>query len=275
MDVIVDDAVAVDGNGAIGPKALAARQPARLIEGRGTDDDAWRACSEIARLADVDLETWAARYPRIWIVSPHPDDEVLALGATMARLSRLNADLRVVSVTAGTASHPESERWPVERLALVRPAELRRAIEVLEIDATLFELDVPDGEVSRHEDTIADFLAQRIGAADLVIAPWRWDGHPDHEASAAAAVRAAERIDADLVEYPVWMWHWAKPGDDLIPWERARCVRLGAGERDAKREAIKQFVSQVTPDMHRPAILPPHVVARFTRPCEILFCSNA
>lgn len=252
----------------------------RRIEGHGTDEEAWRSCAEIEHMREhtraLDLDAWAARHARIWIVSPHPDDEVLALGATMARLSCLNADLRIVSVTAGTASHPGSARWPAERLACARPAELRRAIDVLHIDAAMFELHIPDGQVARYEDAITRFLTQHVCAEDLILAPWRWDGHPDHEASTKAAALAAKQIGAALAEYPVWMWHWATPGHDLIPWSRARCIRLDDGECDAKREAIAQFVSQITPDAAfdppRPAILPPHVVARFARPFEIVFC---
>lgn len=248
----------------------------RRIAGLGSDEAAWGNCAEIEHMRVMDLDRWATRHARIWIVSPHPDDEVLALGATMARLSSLKADLRIVSVTAGTASHPGSTDWTAERLQWARPHELRRAVDVLGIDAATFELDIPDGDVARHEDTITCFLTQRVRSEDLILTPWRWDGHPDHEASAAAAARAAKRCGAGLAEYPVWMWHWATPADELIPWSRARCIRLDEEELDAKREAIRQFVSQVTPDAAfdppRPAILPPHVVARFTRPYEILFC---
>ncbi len=244
----------------------------RTIEGRGTDENLWRSCLEIETMRAVDLRAWTRRYRRIWIVSPHPDDEVLALGATLARLSRLGADLSIVSVTAGSASHPGSARWPAERLARVRPAELRRAVEVLDIRAALFELDIPDGDVAAHGDRIADFLATHIAPDDLIVSPWRWDGHPDHEASGKAAAGASERIGADLIEYPVWMWHWARPAHALIPWTRARCIRLDEDERDEKREAIKRFVSQVTPDGDRAAILPSHVLAHFTRPCEVVFC---
>ena len=244
----------------------------RVIEGRGTHERVWRTCPEIAAMRPVDLTAWGRRYRHIWIVSPHPDDEVLALGATMARLSRLRADLRIVSVTAGSASHPGSKRWPASRLALARPAELRRAVEVLDIDASLFELDIPDGDVARHEDTLIGFLTQRVTPDDLIVSPWRLDGHPDHEATGKAAASAAGHTGADLVEYPVWMWHWARPAHALIPWGRARCVRLDDREREGKRAAIKQFVSQITPDVDSAAILPPHVVARFTRAHEIFFC---
>lgn len=258
---MIEDTVSADSDAAT-----------RLISGRGTDEQAWRSSSPIENLPTVDLVAWERRYPRIWIVSPHPDDEVLALGATMARLSSLRADLRIVSVTAGTASHPGSDRWTVERLARARPAELRRAIDALEIDASLCELGISDGEVARHEDVIEHFLVQQVLQDDLILSPWRWDGHPDHEAAAVATARAAKRIGAQVVEYPVWMWHWATPVHDLIPWTRARCIRLDDEERDAKRAAIDQFVSQITPDANRPAILPPHVIERFTRPFEVFFC---
>ncbi len=261
VEAMIADALSVDSDAAT-----------RLIVGRGTDEHAWRSSSPIDNMPIVDLAAWERRYPRIWIVSPHPDDEVLALGATMARLSSLGADLRIVSVTAGTASHPGSDRWTVERLAHTRPIELRRALDTLDIDASLCELGISDGEVARHEDAIERYLVQQVLEDDLILSPWRWDGHPDHEAAAAATARAAKRIGVEVVEYPVWMWHWATPKHDLIPWTRARCIRLDAKERNAKRAAIDLFVSQITPDANRPAILPPHVIERFTRPFEVFFC---
>ena len=57
-------------------------------------------------------------------------------------------------------------------------------------------------------------------------ATWRGDGHPDHEAVGRAAATAVERTGAVLVEYPVWMWHWALPGDPDVPWYRAHTVPL-------------------------------------------------
>jgi LmbE family N-acetylglucosaminyl deacetylase len=57
-------------------------------------------------------------------------------------------------------------------------------------------------------------------ALELVIrrvpsAPWRHDGHPDHDAAGRAATIASAAAGAPLLQYLVWAWHWADPeGDD-------------------------------------------------------------
>lgn len=75
-------------------------------------------------------------------------------------------------------------------------------------------LGLPDGRLTDHEDRIAESLAEILrGAAPgtRCAATWRGDGHPDHEAVGRAAAEACARTDVELLEYPVWMWHWAHP----------------------------------------------------------------
>ncbi len=45
--------------------------------------------------------------PGLVVVAPHPDDETLGLGATMAQLAARGVDVSVVSVTDGGAAYPE------------------------------------------------------------------------------------------------------------------------------------------------------------------------
>ena len=74
-----------------------------------------------------------------------------------------------------------------------------------------------------------------------------------------------------MLTYPVWMWHWAKPGDQRVPWKRACRIPLPAGVAARKRSAIQAFASQLTD--REPAagpILPPGIVAHFTRRQEVL-----
>ena len=49
--------------------------------------------------------------------------------------------------------------------------------------------------------------------ADLVLAPWAHDAHPDHEALGRAARTAAALAGVPLLAFPVWAWQWAVPGD--------------------------------------------------------------
>ena len=82
------------------------------------------------------------------------------------------------------------------------------------------------------------------------------------------------KIAPESWQFPVWMWHWAAPGDPRVPWHLAR--RIPEVDTDAKAEAISRFVSQVEALGAAPedaAILPPHVIAHFTRDFEIVFCA--
>ena len=103
---------------------------------------------------------------------------------------------------------------------------------------------------------------------DVVVAPWRGDAHPDHEAVGQVAADVA----GTLLEYPIWMWHWATVGDPRVPWSRLRAVAVP--DRAAKARAIDAFDTQVRPLGPQPAdaaVLPPHVVAHFLRPFEVVF----
>ncbi|MGI5255775.1 hypothetical protein [Streptomyces angustmyceticus] len=74
--------------------------------------------------------------------------------------------------------------------------------------------------------------------------------------------------------YPVWMWHWARPGDPRVPWGAAALLRLPADAAALKTAAIGQFVSQIHPlgeGAQHAAILPPEEVAHHTRRFEVVF----
>jgi LmbE family N-acetylglucosaminyl deacetylase len=72
----------------------------------------------------------------------------------------------------------------------------------------------------------------------------RGDGHPDHEAVGRASAAAASRNGCTLVEYPVWMWHWAHPQHPDVPWEHLVTVPLHEGARATKRAALSRYRSQ-------------------------------
>ena len=74
-----------------------------------------------------------------------------------------------------------------------------------------------------------------------------------------------------MLTYPVWMWHWAEPGDHRVPWRRACQIALPAEIADRKRSAIDAFVSQLTDrEAGVGPVVPPDIVAHFTRRQEVL-----
>jgi LmbE family N-acetylglucosaminyl deacetylase len=213
---------------------------------------------------------------RVLVLAPHPDDEVLAVGGLLATLASEGWGVDVLAVTDGEGSHPRSRRVTPRGLAELRATERDLALARLGIArARVTRLGCPDSAVASVHDLperIVDHLRHDRGVR-VCLAPWVHDGHPDHDAVGRAAHVACAASGVELLEYPVWAWHWAQP-DTALPWSRVRRFVLGAGAQAAKRAAIAAYRSQIEPlgpDEGDQAILAPPVLARFHRPFETLF----
>jgi len=237
--------------------------PAALnrIDRPGTAEESWEAWAGLRHLPAADPLGW----PSAVIVAAHPDDETLGVGGTMAMLAAVGARLRLIAVTDGEASHPGADP---EAIARVRTAESAAARHVLGLqDIEVIRLRFPDTGLSDREDQLAGRLRDLCAGFALCLAPWEGDAHADHEAAGRAARRAARPV----LSYPIWMWHWAKPGDRRVPWPRACRVPLPAAVAALKADAIQAFASQLTDRAGAAGpVLPPGIVAHFTRPQEVL-----
>jgi LmbE family N-acetylglucosaminyl deacetylase len=65
---------------------------------------------------------------------------------------------------------------------------------------------------------LSEILDFSPGSADSiwVVAPWRQEPHPDHAAVGHAAAIACHAYSAQLLEYPVGVWHRDDPAE--LPW---------------------------------------------------------
>jgi len=169
-------------------------------------------------------------------------------------------------VTDGEASHPGHP--DPAALATRRAAETASALRMLGAQATdVIRLGFPDTGVADREDDLAALLPGLATGCDAVLAPWDRDVHADHE----AVGRAARRASPPAFWYPVWTWHWARPGDARVPWEQGVRVSLRPSVAARKRAAIRCFASQLEPRGPGAApVLTPDTVAHFTRDHEVL-----
>jgi LmbE family N-acetylglucosaminyl deacetylase len=182
----------------------------------------------------------------------------------------------LISVTDGSASHPGSERWPVERLSAVRPQESAEALRRLGLPLHSLKWlrgGFADSRVAAREAELSEFIERHLCASDVVFTTWREDGHCDHEAVGRASAEAARRVGATLHELPVWTWHWATPDDSGVPWHRARKILLTPHQVARKRHAVHAFASQLEGDPHigLPPVLAPYVLDRLLQPFEVVF----
>jgi LmbE family N-acetylglucosaminyl deacetylase len=228
----------------------------------GTSEAEWQPWLTARRFAPADLTSCRSAV----IVAAHPDDEVLGAGGTIATLAAAGARIRVIAVTDGEASHPGTDS---AELARRRADESTSALHVLcGRSAEVIRLGIPDTKVADAEAALADQLLDLCAGFAVCLAPWEQDAHSDHE----AAGRAARRARADVLTFPIWMWHWAAPDDPAVPWQRAVSVRLTAAAATAKRTAISAFTSQLTARSATVGpVLPAEIIAHFTRTQEVLF----
>jgi len=113
-------------------------------------------------------------------------------------------------------------------------------------------------------------LARKHGCT-VILSPWLYDPHCDHESAAIVAREAAEAADCKLMSYPVW--GWLLPPDTMLPDSIADGWRLNiAAHLNAKRRAIASHQSQYSdlinddPNGFR---LPSELLATFDRPYEV------
>lgn len=246
------------------------------IVGSGTSLQAWNGSQKLARLPVITADTLVPINHRAVIIAPHPDDEVLGCGGLMHQLAQLGRPLKLISVTDGSASHPGSATWPVERLSVIRPQESAEALRRLDLPMHSLQWirgGFTDTTVAAHEDQLASFIERYLQPTDVVITTWASDGHSDHEAVGRASARAAQAVGARFHQVPIWAWHWAAPEDDRLPWERARKILLDPATVARKRHAAHAFASQLEgdPQIDLPPVLSATTLERLMQPFEVVF----
>jgi LmbE family N-acetylglucosaminyl deacetylase len=217
---------------------------------------------------------------RALIVAPHPDDESLGCGGLLAILANQRADVTVVFVTDGGASHLHSRAWPRERLAAQRRAEAHAALFELGLSGAeriflnLRDADMPLPGSEEWRNTVAvmsGVLEKR--SPELVVVPWRRDPHCDHRAS---WLITRDAIGASLpivvLEYAIWLEEFGVPSDCPQP-DEVDAIAIDITKTvAAKKRAVAAHHSQTTalidddPNGFR---LSSETIERLTTPVEL------
>lgn len=229
----------------------------------GTDDLEWRGDPRWAELDRLD----ASAVSSVLVVAAHPDDETLGAGGLIASLHRRGASVTVLLATRGGASHrcgiPET-----------RIDEFRSAMAFIAPAARIVDADLADSRLGEHRDELTMHVARAAAGVDLILAPWRGDGHGDHRAAGEVAASIATGIGVRLLEYPIWLWHWGAPHSPETPW--GGFVRFEIDEHSAlaKARGLERYKSQRLPNDNEPPILHDRMLTHFQRDWEA-FISGA
>ncbi|MBO9553517.1 bifunctional PIG-L family deacetylase/class I SAM-dependent methyltransferase [Cellulomonas sp.] len=239
----------------------------------GTDPAVWTARFD-------DLHALALPTGRTVVVAAHPDDETLGAGGLIATLAARGLPPEVVVVSDGSGSHPGSPTLDPQALAVRRRAEVVAAVRTLSPQSPVTLLGHPDGGLREvRAEVLRDFRRVCAGPTPaLLVAPWRGDGHRDHRVVGEVAAQVADALGCPLVEYPLWLWHWATPDDDRVPWDRLRALDLDPDAALRKRRAVDEHATQVRPlsgDPRDAATLHPRFLRGFDRDVEVLVVGAA
>lgn len=199
-------------------------------------------------------EIFVSDWGKTLVVAPHPDDESLGCGGAIRLLREDNFEVFVLVLSDGTLSHPNSKKFPSEKLRDLRENEIIEALNVLEVSKENIKFfrykdrSVPNGDSENWDEIIKktrDYLS-RI-KPQTVLVPWRRDPHPDHRAAFAVVNKAKKNFpEIRVIEYPIWLWEIAESTDSPLVGE-VSAVRLNiASVKEKKKQAIYKHASQIS-----------------------------
>jgi LmbE family N-acetylglucosaminyl deacetylase len=190
---------------------------------------------------------------RSLVLAPHPDDEVLGCGGTIARKVGHGTRVSIVFLTDGRRGGVGSPGT----VTAAREAEAIRAAEALGLSADhLAFLGFEDGRLRDHLAQALRVVREKVeafGPCDVFV-PYRREYHGDHLATWEIGRRSLP-VDGRLYEYPIWYgpWIWRRLGwraraaaaSHLLDGLRAVKISI-ASVADRKRLALAAYESQVS-----------------------------
>jgi len=215
------------------------------------------------------------------VISPHPDDESLGCGGTIAALAKAGKKVDIIFVSDGSMSHPNSQKYTAPLLMQLREREGLAAVNILGIPATqCYFMRLKDGAVPAIEaagfaeavSTMAKLLKKV--QPQTIILPWKNDPHRDHKASWQITVAAIilAGLQVKLLHYLVWFWERGDTDHELLKSDLCKIDISSVVE--SKQAAIKAHSSQLTnliDDDTDGFILSPEVLDHFNGPFELFF----
>lgn len=212
----------------------------------------------------------------IVVFAPHPDDEVLGCGGTIAKKLSEGQDIYIVFITDGRYALTElgifSNPTPLE-MKDIRKEEALKAAEILGLEEeNLIFLDFEDKTLAKSETAVQEKILQILNRLSPieVFFPQRREYNADHRATNKIIKKAIELSNLNLIQYE-YIIAWRFPfylllhifsedtfdrylvklfNTNLIHFEISKYLRV-------KEIAIKEYKSQVTilsPRQKRPAL---------------------
>jgi bacillithiol biosynthesis deacetylase BshB1 len=183
----------------------------------------------------------------ILVVGPHPDDQEIGMGGTIAKFANEGHNVLLLDMTSGEPTPHGSPE--------IRAKEAAAAAGILGVNRTTVNLPnryVEHSIPARH--AVAAVIREH--QAEIIFAPYFEDAHPDHVATTRIVEDA--RFDAKLTKidlagdpiYPKWLFYYYCSHLRIVPNPSFLMDTTNYATR--KRDAIVAYESQfVIPENNR------------------------
>ena len=141
--------------------------------------------------------------------SPHPDDETLGCGGTIAKKCEAGEHVTIVLMTDGSRSHPDL--IDENTLRNIRKNEFDAAANILGVDSkNLIMLNFQDGELSRYKTKAIEVVEKLLKEQkpDQIFVPYIGEPPEDHYITTEIVFSAIKKVGGpyEIYEYPIWYW---------------------------------------------------------------------
>lgn len=204
------------------------------------------------------LERHCNMNKKVIVFAPHPDDETLGCGGTIAKRTSEGFEAFVVILTDGR--HAFSKVLGInldpnpEEVKQIRKEEVIKATKILGVPSTnLLFLDFEDGKLGKHEKEVEGKIIEILKKLFPfeVYFPYNRDGHPDHQVANRVIRRSLQKLGLPSTEYHYCISHkYSRIGpliERLISLFTNNIIEVDISEYlDLKRKAIDEFKTQTS-----------------------------
>jgi N-acetylglucosamine malate deacetylase 1 len=182
----------------------------------------------------------------VLVVAPHPDDDVIGCGGSIAKHVSLGHIVHVVYMTSGDAG---SIKIPKNVLGEIREREAVAAITVLGVTKHTF-LRIPDGYVVVSDDILKRFIEIiRETKPNVIYIPHALDAHRDHKRTHKIVFEAVRRAGDEAFQEckgKPWRVGTVLCYEIWTPLQSVEYVEDVTPFMDKKLEALRKHASQIS-----------------------------
>ncbi len=146
---------------------------------------------------------------KVMVFAPHPDDDILGCGGTLAQHTKKGAQVTIVYMTSGDAEKLSGVTGP--ELARIREEEAKKGAAKVGVSDLVF-LRHPDGKLARSQEIVKEVAALILKyKPEVIYMPHKEDAHKDHQTTfwiVEKAIREVSTVGAHRIPlvlcYEVW-----------------------------------------------------------------------